>query len=211
MVRPLKLNRPPRKVSTCIDQQTCYDGLISQGYICLATWNLTRSSHEVSWCLKCSGLICTNLERRKDEEVELLLSWALAVDVVGTLPLAAAAAAAAAIGRRAGSRSSRSLVCCTCCLSSCNCCCNNWSCDCMGGWDCCAARRTPDSWDRSSAIGSMLSRPDAEEEDEEDPRPLPPDPPKCILAARGRGGLGRLPPTAGWNKRLTCRAAPGSS
>ena len=38
----------------------------------------------------------------------------------------------------------------------------------------------------------MLSRPDVEEEDEDEARPLPPDPPKCIFAARGRGGLGRL-------------------
>ena len=48
----------------------------------------------------------------------------------------------------------------------------------------------------------MLSRPDVDE-DEEEARPLPPDPPKCILVARGLGGLGRLPLTAGWNKRLT--------
>lgn len=153
----------------------------------------------------------TNLASRNEEDEELLLSWALTVDVVGAL-LLAAAAAAAAICRRAGSLSSRSLVCCTCCLSSCNCCWSNWSCDCigMGAWGCWACLRTPDSWDRSSAIGSMLSRAEVEEEEEEEERPLPPDPPKCILVARGLGGLGILPLTAGWNKRLTCLTGGGS-
>ena len=44
----------------------------------------------------------------------------------------------------------------------------------------------------------MLSRAAVEEEDEDEAIPLPPpDPPKCILVARDRGGLGRLPLTAG--------------
>ena len=147
--------------------------------------------------------------RNEDDPAELLLlSCVLTVAVAEALP----AAAAAAIWRLAGSLSSRSLVCCTCCRSNCNCCCSSCSCDCMGGWDCCAARRTPDSWDKSSAIGSMLSRPDVEDDAEGDARPLlAPDPPKCILAALGRGCLGRLPLTAGWKRRLTCLAAPGSS
>ena len=44
----------------------------------------------------------------------------------------------------------------------------------------------------------MLSRTavDEEDDDEESPPP-PPDPPKCIFVARDRGGLGRLPLTAG--------------
>lgn len=43
----------------------------------------------------------------------------------------------------------------------------------------------------------MLSRAEVEEDDEDEASALFPDPPKCMLAARGLGGLGRLPLTAG--------------
>ena len=59
---------------------------------------------------------------------------------------------------RLGNLSNLSLVCCTCCLSNCNCCWRSCSCDCTDCWDCCALRRTPESCDSSSAIGSIVSR-----------------------------------------------------
>jgi hypothetical protein len=59
---------------------------------------------------------------------------------------------------RLGRRSNLSLVCCTCCLSNCNCCCKSCSWDCTDCWDCCALRRTPESCDSNSAIGSIVSR-----------------------------------------------------
>lgn len=49
----------------------------------------------------------------------------------------------------------------TCCLSNCSCCCKSCNCDAVVAADCCcAALRTPESWDSSSAIGSILSRAD---------------------------------------------------
>ena len=59
---------------------------------------------------------------------------------------------------RLGKRSNLSLVCCTCCLSNCNCCCKSCNWDCTDCCDCCALRRTPESCDKSSAIGSIVSR-----------------------------------------------------
>lgn len=106
-------------------------------------------------------LTCIDLKRlsshlvNKNAELELLEFSVLKVCVAG-----AVVPTVEFIGRL-GNRSNLSLVCCTCCLSNCNCCCRNCNWDWTDCWDCCALRRTPESCDRSSAIGSIVSRTDA--------------------------------------------------
>lgn len=82
------------------------------------------------------------------------------------------------------------------CISSC--------CSCEDTLCAAAARlRTLDNWDRSSAIGSMVSRVPGDSPDRADP----PDE-KCMLA---RLVLVPLTPRPGWGILRTCRTPAGSS
>lgn len=82
------------------------------------------------------------------------------------------------------------------CISSC--------CSCEDTLCAAAARlRTLDNWDRSSAIGSMVSRVPGDNPDRADP----PDE-KCMLA---RLVLVPLTPRPGWGILRTCRTPAGSS